>query len=102
MNNATSQVSVTDAILVTKGEASPHGTPLQFALFSPSGAPLTPLTSQSNKVAARADVAAATSTAAAGATPTKAEFDALRNDYLALRTAFNDLLGKMRTAGILA
>jgi hypothetical protein len=53
-------------------------------------------------VAARADVAAATSTVAAGANPTKAEFDALRVDYLAARTVINDLLAKMRTAGILA
>jgi hypothetical protein len=52
--------------------------------------------------AARADAPAVTSTVAAGATPTKAEFDALRTDYTNLRTAFNDLLAKMRTAGILA
>lgn len=101
MHNNVSQVSVTDAIVVTKSAKSPSGTPLQLALFSPSGAALTPLTSQSNKAAAQTDAAAATSSAAVAA-PTKAEYDALRNDYLALRTVVNSLLAKLRTAGLVA
>lgn len=52
--------------------------------------------------AAVVDAAAATSVVAAGANPTKAEYDALRVDYLALRTKVNGLLAVMRTAGLLA
>lgn len=51
--------------------------------------------------AAQADCAAATSVVAAGGTPTKAEYDALRADYLALRTVVNSLLAKLRTAEFL-
>ena len=76
----------------------PNQDSMDVLLFDSTGAPLT----VPKLIAARADAAAATSTAAAGATPTKAEFDALRTDYLALRTLVNDLLAKMRTAGILA
>lgn len=50
----------------------------------------------------QADVAAFTSSAAAGSTPTKAEFDALRTDALASRTAINSLLDKLKTAGLMA
>lgn len=49
-----------------------------------------------------ADAGAATSVVAAGATPTKAEYDALRVDVLALRTKVNGLLAVLRTAGLLA
>lgn len=71
----------------------------KLALFNSDGTPFAASTFK--QVAARSDAAAATSTAAAGANPTKAEFDALRNDYLALRTVVNDLLAKMRTAEVL-
>jgi hypothetical protein len=55
------------------------------------------------RVAARADVGAATSAQITGGEPpTQTEYNQLQADYAALRTAFNDLLGKMRTAGILA
>ncbi|MEU7066893.1 hypothetical protein [Streptomyces sp. NPDC046161] len=57
---------------------------------------------EGKQTAAVTDAAAATSTAAAGANPTKAEFDALRTDYLALRTKVNGLLAAMRTSGQLA
>lgn len=57
---------------------------------------------EGKQTAAVADAAAATSVVAAGATPTKAEYDALRADYLALRTKVNALLGAMRTSGQLA
>lgn len=39
---------------------------------------------------------------AAGATPTKAEYDALRADYLALRTKVNALLAALRASGQMA
>ncbi|GAA2636849.1 hypothetical protein GCM10010399_82440 [Dactylosporangium fulvum] len=51
--------------------------------------------------AAVADAAAITSVAAAGASPTKAEYDALRNDVIALRTTINALLASQRAAGAL-
>jgi hypothetical protein len=54
------------------------------------------------QAAAQTDVGAVTSTVAAGANPTKAEFDALRVDALATRTVLNSLLAKLRTASILA
>lgn len=50
--------------------------------------------------AAQTDVGAVTSVVAAGANPTKAEYDALRVDALATRTVLNSLLAKLRTAGI--
>lgn len=57
---------------------------------------------EGKQTAAVADAGAATSVVAAGATPTKAEYDALRTDYLALRTKVNALLAAMRTSGQLA
>ena len=51
--------------------------------------------------AAVADAAALTSVVAAGGTPTKAEFDALRADLVAVRTTLNALLASTRTAGLL-
>lgn len=57
---------------------------------------------EGRQTAAVADAGAATSVVAAGATPTKAEYDALRADYLALRTKVNALLAAMRTSGQLA
>ncbi len=57
---------------------------------------------QQKQVAAVTDAAALTSVVAAGATPTKAEYDALRVDVTNLRTKVNALLAAMRTAGQLA
>lgn len=57
---------------------------------------------EGKRTAAVADAVAATSVVAAGATPTKAEYDALRADYLALRTKVNSLLAAMRASGQLA
>jgi hypothetical protein len=42
------------------------------------------------------DPPALTSTVAAGTTPTKAEFDALRADVVALRTSVADLITALR------
>lgn len=57
---------------------------------------------EGKQAVASADAAALTAAAAAGATPTKAEFDKVVVDLGVLRTAHNDLLAKLRTAGILA
>lgn len=48
------------------------------------------------------DAAALTSTDAAGANPTKAEFDALRADVVAVRTTVNALIASLEGAGLLA
>ncbi|MFF9568495.1 hypothetical protein [Streptomyces sp. NPDC014685] len=48
------------------------------------------------------NAAAATAAAAAGETPTKAEYDALLADANALRTTVNALLAAMRAAGLMA
>lgn len=71
---------------------------LDISLFDSLGNPLT----VGAKVATSADAGALTSAAAAGATPTKAEFDKVVVDLATIRTALNDLKAKMRTAGILA
>jgi hypothetical protein len=95
-------VSVTDMVLQPGVTRQPHTTPLNAALFNQDGSPFTALSSEANQAAAQADVAAVTSTVAAGATPTKAEFDALRADALATRTVLNALLAKLRTAELVA
>jgi hypothetical protein len=69
-----------------------------MAYLNPTAAALR----KAKQTAAVVDAGAATSVAAAGATPTKAEYDALRTDYLALRTKVNALLAAMRTSGQLA
>lgn len=57
---------------------------------------------EGGQAAASANVPALTAAAAAGATPTKAEFDKTVADLATIRTAYNDLLAKLRTAGLLA
>ncbi|WP_411102448.1 hypothetical protein [Streptomyces sp. cmx-4-9] len=57
---------------------------------------------EGKQAAAVADVGAVTSVVAAGANPTKAEYDALRVDALATRTKLNALLAALRTSGQLA
>lgn len=57
---------------------------------------------EGKQAAASANAAAMTTTAASGANPTKAEFDKVVTDLGVLRTAHNDLLAKLRTAGLLA
>lgn len=52
--------------------------------------------------AAVATPAALTSVVAAGATPTKAEYDALRTDLVNTRTALTSLLTALRNAGQLS
>jgi len=47
------------------------------------------------------DAGALTAAAAAGANPTKAEFDALLADVTALRTKVNALLAALRAGGVL-
>lgn len=72
----------------------------KVALFKADGTPFP--ASAFSQTAAQADVGAVTSVVAAGSTPTKAEYDALRVDALATRTVLNSLLAKMRTSGQLA
>lgn len=85
-------------VVVTQNSISREQKVKQVALFDASGAPRVIPT----EAAAQTDVGAVTSTVAAGATPTKAEFDALRVDALATRTVLNDLLAKLRTADVIA
>lgn len=47
-------------------------------------------------------MAAVTTTAAAGATPTKAEFDKVVTDLTNARNTINGLLAKLRAAGLIA
>ncbi|WP_420123201.1 hypothetical protein [Nakamurella sp.] len=54
------------------------------------------------RAAAVADAAALGSVVAAGANPTKAEYDALRTDVANLRTKLNAALAALRTAGVIA
>lgn len=48
------------------------------------------------------NAAALTSVVAAGATPTKAEYDALRADVSALQVKLNAALTALRNAGVIA
>lgn len=57
---------------------------------------------QAKQSAAVTDAAALTSVVAAGANPTKAEYDALRVDVTNLRTKINALLAALRAAGQIA
>jgi len=57
---------------------------------------------EGKQAAAQADMAAVTTTAAAGANPTKAEFDKVVTDLTNARTTINGLMAKLRTAGLLA
>jgi hypothetical protein len=52
--------------------------------------------------AAVPNVNAMTSAVAAGATPTKAEFDALHADAVHIRTRLVELLAQVRAAGVIA
>lgn len=55
------------------------------------------------RAAAQADVAALTSAQISGGEdPTQAEYNQLQADVDALRTVVNSLLGKLRTAGVIA
>jgi len=84
-------------VVVPQAAVNPHQTVHQLALFDADGTPHV----VAAQAAAQADVGAVTSVVAAGAAPTKAEYDALRVDALATRTALNSLLGKLRTAGVI-
>lgn len=85
------------AVVVSRTSPIANQESIQLALFDSTGAALT----VGKQVAFQADVGAVTSVVAAGATPTKAEYDALRADALATRTTLNALLAKMRTSGLM-
>jgi len=93
-----SEIATEQLRIVTQNVISRERRVKNVALFDASGA----VRVVPKQAAAQTDVGAVTSTVAAGATPTKAEFDALRTDALAVRTVLNSLLGKLRTAEILA
>lgn len=57
---------------------------------------------EGRQAAAVANAPAATAKAAADATPTKAEYDALLVDVNALRSKLNGLLAAMRSSGQMA
>lgn len=57
---------------------------------------------EGKQAAAQADLAAVTTTVAAGANPTKAEFDKVATDLAASRAVINGLLAKLRAAGVIA
>jgi len=57
---------------------------------------------EGKQAAAQTDMAAVTTAAAAGANPTKAEFDKVVTDLTAARTTINGLLAKLRAAGLIA
>lgn len=60
-----------------------------------------PALETATQAGAVADQAALTAAAAAGATPTKAEFDKVVADAAAARTTLNALLASLRAAGLL-
>lgn len=86
------------ATVITDGSVDYNQSAVKLALFNTDGDPL----NVPELAAAQTDVGAVTSVVAAGSTPTKAEYDALRVDALATRTVLNSLLAKLRTAGIIA
>lgn len=93
-----SQASLTRATVVTGGTVPQNQAAMRFAFYDATGAAL----NVPKKGTAIADNGTFTSAVAAGSAPTKAEFDALRADALALRTTVNDLLAVLRTAGVIA
>ena len=77
-----SNVSVTDAFLVTRAARSETGTPLQLALFGQDGEPVTILSTESNQMPVQAATVAV--------------------DLAALKVDFNALLTKLKAAGLMA
>lgn len=71
----------------------------RLELFQADG---TPFSVNTEVMPLVATAPAFTSAAAVGSNPTKAEYDALRTDALAVRTAFNNLIGALKTAGYMA
>ncbi|MFI5685899.1 hypothetical protein [Streptomyces sp. NPDC051636] len=57
---------------------------------------------EGKQAASQADMAAVTTTAAAGANPTKVEFDKVVTDLTNARNTINGLLAKLRAAGLIA
>lgn len=90
-------MTIEQVVVVDQATLKTNQRATKMALFNADGT-ARPLASQA---AAQTDVGAVTSVVAAGATPTKAEYDALRVDALATRTVLNSLLAKLRTAGVI-
>jgi hypothetical protein len=90
--------SIEQAIVVPQAALRQGVAVTQLALFKSDGT----VHVVPSRAAAQTDVGAVTSVVAAGAAPTKAEYDALRVDALATRTVLNSLLAKLRTANVIA
>ena len=86
-------------VVVSQASVNPHQTVHELALFNDDGT----ARSVPKQAAAHVDDVALTSAAATGGdAPTEAEYNALRTDVVNLRTSYNGLLAKLRTAGIIA
>lgn len=73
----------------------------KVALFNADGTPFA--ASSFSQAAAQTDSPAMTQAAITGGeSPTEAEFNALRTDLVNVRTTLNNLLAKLRTAGLVA
>jgi hypothetical protein len=91
--------TVMQAVMVSQPATQSGQHVMKMALFNEDGDALNvPL-----QAAAQTDVAALTQAAITGGEPpTEAEFNALRADHAATRTVLNNLLAKLRTAGVIA
>lgn len=89
------------AIVVNRSAPVQGTTPIRLSMFNEDGTPFA--ANQSDQMPVQANVAALTQAAITGGeSPTEAEFNALRADHAATRTAVNDLLAKLKTAGLMA
>lgn len=90
---------VTQAVVVAQSVVNKNQTVEEIAFFNADGTPR----EMADQAAAQTNAPALTSAAATGGEPpTEAEYNALRTDVSNLRTTVNDLLGKLRTAGVIA
>lgn len=89
------------AVVISQAALTRNSEPMQLALFNTDGTPFA--ANQSDQMPVQADIAALTQAAITGGeSPTEAEFNALRADHAATRTAVNSLLAKLKTAGLMA
>lgn len=86
--------------IVSAATPKPSQVMVKAALFNADGTPFAPFDTQA---AASADAPALTSAVISGGeSPTEAEYNLLRADLVATRSALNTALAALRTAGILA
>lgn len=88
------------AVLISQASLTRNSDPMRLALFTEDGSPAGFLGTE--PAANQAAVAALTQAAITGGeSPTEAEFNALRVDHAATRTVLNDLLTKLKAAGLM-